>query len=229
MDCHRFGGIMSETLFRRRATAEEHYGRGLELKRKGYLLEAEEEFRRSLEADPAFFDPLLEIFMDQEQASVAEDIRSDQLLRRADQRYKLGMALLDHGQPQRAVRHLRAACDLEGDNARYFCALAEALAVTGRPEEAAEKLRVAADLKGGSDPEKHRARAHYLLARMHLKAGHVNRAKRRLLLAYALDPQNEQIAADLKKVRVGVLRRMILASRLKRSQPHLPRNFQTRR
>ena len=35
---------MFETMFERRSAAEEHYQRGLQLKRRGYLLEAEHEF-----------------------------------------------------------------------------------------------------------------------------------------------------------------------------------------
>ena len=97
---------MFETMFERRSVAEEHYQRGLQLKRKGYLLEAEHEFRQSLETDPAYFDPLLELLVEQEETGISEDIRSDQLLRRADQKYKLGMALLKHNRPERAIRHL---------------------------------------------------------------------------------------------------------------------------
>lgn len=207
---------MTETLFERRSAAEEHYQRGLELKRKGFFLEAEQEFRQSMETDPAFFDPLLELLIEQEEEGIAEDLRTSQLLRRADQKYKLGIALLKHNRPEKAVRHLNEACALESDNAKYLCALAQALAASGRKEEAMEKLRIAAGVRGGSNPQENSARAHYLLGKMHLKEGHVNRARRRLLMAYALNPEAEEVIVLLKKVGVGPLRRWLMSSCLKR-------------
>jgi tetratricopeptide (TPR) repeat protein len=209
---------MSETLFERRSAAEEHYRRGLELKRKGYLLEAELEFKQSLETDPAYFDPLLELLVEQEQTGFAEDIRSDQLLRRADQKYKLGVALLEHNRPEKAIRHLEAACELETDNAKYLCALAEALTANKRKSDAREKLRIAANAMGGSEPDKYRARAHYLLGKMHLKDGHLGRARRRLVMAYSMDPKNENISRLLRKAKVGKLRQMLMKSKLKKNE-----------
>ena len=176
---------MLETLCERRATAQEHYQRGLELKRKGFLLEAEQEFRESMEIDPSYFDPLLELLVEQEGNGISEDIRTDELIRRADQRYKLGMALLKNNLAEKAVRHLSAACDLERDNTRYQYGLAKALATCGHTREAKAKLRIAAEINGGSNPRFHRAQANYLLAKMHMKAGHSRRAKRRLFLAYS--------------------------------------------
>lgn len=206
---------MHETLFERRAVAEEHYQRGLQLKRKGFLLEAEQEFQQSMEADPAYFDPLLELLVEQEEDGIAEDIRTNQLLRRADQKYKLGMALLKHNRPEKAVRHLSDACDLEGDNARYLCGLAQALTASGRKAEAIEKLRLAAEVEGGSNSRENRARAHYLLGKMHYKEGHIHRARRRLLMARALDPESEEIGALLRKVGVGFLQRWLAPHRMR--------------
>jgi tetratricopeptide (TPR) repeat protein len=208
---------MTETLFERRSEAEEHYQRGLQLKRRGFLLEAEQEFRLSLETDPSFFDPLLELLIEQEETGISEDIRSDQLLKRADQKYKLGMALLKHRRPEKAVRHLQAACDLESDNARYLCGLAEALEKAGRREDAREKLRIAANAAGGSEPVKYRARAHYLLGKLHLKEGHLHRARRRLLTAYSLDPDCGDVSTLLRRAKVGKLRQMLMMSKLKKA------------
>ncbi len=196
-------------MFERRSVAEEHYQRGLHLKRKGFLLEAEQEFRESLETDPAYFDPLLELLVEQEESGISEDIRSEQLLRRADQKYKLGMALLQHNRAEKAIRHLEAACELESDNARYICGLAEAMAVIGQKKEAMERLRIATAARSGSEPDKYNARANYLLGKLHYKAGNINRAKRRLMMAYSQDPKNGEISAMLKRVRIGALKRML--------------------
>ncbi len=208
---------MTETLFERRSEAEEHYQRGLQLKRRGFLLEAEQEFRLSLETDPSYFDPLLELLIEQEETGITEEIRSEQLLKRADQKYKLGMALLEHGRPEKAVRHLQAACEAETDNARYLCGLAEALKKSGRKEEAKEKLRIAANAVSGSEPVKYRARAHYLLGKMHLKEGHMHRARRRLLMAYSLDPECGDVTTLLRKAKVGRLRQMLMLSKYRKS------------
>ncbi|MBU0519057.1 tetratricopeptide repeat protein [bacterium] len=210
--------MMPETMFDRRSEAEEHYRRGLELKRQGYLLEAELEFKQSLEADPAYFDPLLEILIEQEEHGAAEDIRSDQLLRRADQKYQLGMALMKNNRAEKAVRHFEAACNLESDNAKYFCGLGEALAKTGQMREAREKLRIAANTTGGSNSEKYRARAHYLMGKWHLEEGHKTRARRRLMMAYILDPKSEKTAKLMKKAGISSLQKIFLLPKLKKGQ-----------
>ncbi|MCX6640974.1 MAG: hypothetical protein NTW14_10940 [bacterium] len=204
--------MMLETILERRATAEEHYRRGLRLKGEGYLLEAEQEFKLSMEVDPAYFDPLLEILIEQEETGVSEDIRTDELLRRADQKYRLGMALLKHKRAEKAIRHLNDACQSELDNAKYLVGLAEALADCGRLKEAKENLRIAAELHGGSDPLRYRARAHLLLSEMHLKDGHLRRARRRVMMAHSLDPKNEDIALMFKRVKIGPIQRMFLVS-----------------
>jgi tetratricopeptide (TPR) repeat protein len=214
---------MFETMFERRSAAEEHYQRGLQLKRKGYLLEAEHEFRLSLETDPAYFDPLLELLVEQEETGISEDIRSDQLLRRADQKYKLGMALLKHNRPERAIRHLEAACELENDNARYLCGLGEALAAFSRKAEAKEKLRLATTVSGGSEPRKYNARANYLLGKMHFKQGHINRARRRLLMAYSLDSNSAEISSLLKRAKVGPLTKWFALPRIRKEEKKVRR------
>lgn len=206
---------MPETMFDRRTEAEDHYRRGLELKRQGYLLEAELEFRQSLETDPAYFDPLLEILVQQEETGSAEDIRSDQLLQRAEQKYKLGKALMEHDRAEKAVRHFEAACELETDNAKYFCWLGEALAKAGRIRDAKDKLRIAANVTGGSDSEKYRARAHYLMGKWHLEDDHKTRARRRLLMAYILDPKCSKITRLMKKAGIGSLQKIFLLPKLK--------------
>ena len=216
---------MSETMFERRSAAEEHYQRGLQLKRKGYLLEAEREFRESLETDPAFFDPLLELLIEQEETGISEEIRCDQLLRRADQKYKLGMALLQHNRPEKAIRHLQAAYELESDNAKYICGLAEALTAFNQHQEAMEKLRFATSAEGGSDPKKHQARAHYMLGKLHFKAGNFKRAKRRLMLAYELDPKNEKIAIMMKRAKVSIFRRLFPWMNGKNSLRHVRQKY----
>ena len=208
---------MAETLFERRAAAQDHYDRGLELKRQGFLLEAEQEFRKSMEADPCYFDPVLELLVEQEEGS-SEDLRTDHLLRHADQKYKLGMALLHHGRSEKAIRHLQAACDVERDNSKYHCGLAKALIACGQEAAAMEVLRRAARVRGGSDPVEHRAQANLMLGKLHLKAGHKHRARRRLLLACSLGMDDEEIARSLKKLGVGSLRRAFLISRMKRRE-----------
>ncbi len=205
---------MAETIFERRAAAEDHYRRGLQLKQEGFLLEAEQEFRQSLEEDPAFFDPLLELLVDQEETGVSEDIRTDELLRRADQKYRLGMALLKHGRAEKAVRHLKAACLAENTNAKYHCGYGEALLAVGRLDDARETLRYAAEAHGGSHPRKYRARAHMLLGELYLKDGKISRARRRLLMAYAQDPKNDEIMVLLKQTRVGWFRRIFVLPRM---------------
>lgn len=209
---------MSETLFERRSVAQAHYERGLELKRQGFLLEAEQEFRRSMEADPCYFDPVLELLVEQEEGGISEDIRTEHLLRRADQKYKLGMVLLEHNHPEKAVRHLRAACDLEKENSKYHCGLARALLVCGQDGEAREVLRTAAKAPGGSDPREHRAQANFILGKMHLKAGHKRRAQRRLLMACSLGMDTEELRHLLKKLGIGTLRRAFLMTRLRRKE-----------
>lgn len=198
---------MLDTLCERRATAQEHYQRGLDLKRKGFLLEAEQEFREAVEIDPCYFDPLLELLVEQEGKGISEEIRTDELIRRADQKYKLGMALLKNNLAEKAVRHLQAACDLERNNARYHCGLAKALAACSQAREAKANLRIAAEINGGSNSRLYRAQANYMLAKMHLKENHVRRAKRRLILAYILDYENEEIVHLMKKLGIGALRR----------------------
>ncbi len=209
---------MAETIFKRRAIAQEHYRRGLELKNNGFLLEAEQEFRQSVEEDPAYFDPLLELLVEQEESGISEDIRTDELLRRADQKYKLGMALLKHGRAEKALRHLNAACDIEKTNAKYSCGYAEALLAAGRQEEAWEALRYAAEMHSGSNARQYRARANMLLGIEHLHSGRMSRARRRLLAAYVMNPKNEEILPLLKESRVGILHRLFLIPRLLRAK-----------
>ncbi len=208
---------MAETLFERRAAAQDHYHRGLELKRQGFLLEAEQEFRKSIEADPCYFDPVLELLVEQEEGG-SEDLRTEHLLRRADQKYKLGIALLKHGRGEKAVRHLRAACELEKENSKYHCGLAKALIACGLEGEAMDVLRRAARFLGGSDPVEHRALANLMLGKLHIKADHKHRARRRLLLACSLGIDNEEIARLLKKLGIGSLRRAFLISRMRRQE-----------
>jgi hypothetical protein len=203
---------MLDAILERRATAEEHYKRGLRLKGEGYLLEAEEEFKLSVETDPAYFDPLLEILIDQEKSGISEEIRTDELLRRADQKYKLGMALVRNKHPEKAIRHLTAACQAELDNSKYLVGLSQALIDAGRVKEAKDNLRIATELNGGSDPSRFRAQAHVLLAELHLKDGHASRARRRAMLAHSLDPKNEEVTLMLKRAKVGPLQRLLLFS-----------------
>ncbi len=209
---------MAETIFERRAQAQEHYKRGMKLKEDGFLLEAEQEFRHSLEDDPAYFEPLLELLVEQEETGVSEDIRTDKLLRRADQKYKLGLALLRNDRAEKAVRHLHAACQLENTNAKYHCGFAEALMAVGRREEALEILRYAAEINGGSNPWQYRAQANILLGEVHLQDRHFGRARQRLIRAYSLNPQNEEILPLLKRSRVGFFRRLFLLPKINRAK-----------
>jgi thioredoxin-like negative regulator of GroEL len=209
---------MAETIFARRANAQEHYQRGLELKQDGLVQEAEQEFRHSLEEDPAYFEPLLELLVCQEESEAAEEVRTDSMLKRADQKYKLGMALIKHGRPEKALRHLKAACDIENTNSKYHCGYAEGLLAAGRQDEAEEILRYAAEAHGGSNPRVHRARANMLLGDLHYQAGHRTRARRRLVAAYTMDPNNMEISLLLKKVRIGLLRRLFLIPKLNRAR-----------
>ncbi|TKJ42359.1 hypothetical protein CEE37_01370 [candidate division LCP-89 bacterium B3_LCP] len=215
---------MVETLFERRATAQEHYKKGLQLKREGYLLEAEQEFRQSMDTDPSYFDPLLELLLEQEETGISEEIRCDQLLRRAEQKYKFGMALLKHKRPDKAVRHLQSACEIETDNVRYHCGLAEALAACSRVDEALASLRIATKVTGGSNPRQHRAKANFLLGKLHMKEGRIHRARRRLLMAYSQGEDGEETQALLKTLGVGKLRRAFMMSRLKRREYEMKQN-----
>jgi tetratricopeptide (TPR) repeat protein len=209
---------MAETIFERRANADEHYQRGMELKNSGSLLEAEQEFRQSLEEDPAYFEPLLELLVGQEETGTQLDIRPDDLLKRADQKYKLGMALLKNNRAEKALRHLKAACDFENTNAKYYCGYGEALVAAGRHDEAVEVLRYAAEAHGGSNSRQHRAKANMILGEMHHQAGHRSRARRRLLAAYTMDPDNMEITLRMKQVRVGLLTRLFLIPKINRAR-----------
>ncbi|RJP81452.1 MAG: hypothetical protein C4524_01825 [Candidatus Zixiibacteriota bacterium] len=207
---------MAETLFERRALAEEHYRRGLELKKNGNRQEAVLAFRQSLEDDPAFFDPLLELLVEQEETGEAKDLRTEEVLRRADQKYKLGIALLKHSRPEKALRHLKSACEFENTNAKYHCGYAEALLAAGRQDDAREILRYAAEAHGGSNPRLYRARANVLMAEIHLDSGHRSRARRRLLAAFAQDPANPEIMPLLKRSRLGLFQRLFVLPRLQK-------------
>lgn len=209
---------MAETIFQRRALAQEHYQRGLKLKEDGLVVEAEQEFRQSLQEDPVYFEPLLELLIEQEETGVVEDTRPERMLRRADQKYKLGMALLKHGRAEKAIRHLKAACDLENTNAKYHCSYAEALMAINRREEALETLRYAAEVHGGSNPWQHRAKANVLLGEAHLNEGHKSRARQRFIRAYVLDPNNEEIRMWLRRSRVGFLQLLFLIPRVQRAK-----------
>jgi tetratricopeptide (TPR) repeat protein len=209
---------MAETIFERRANAQELYRRGLDLKSNGLLEEAEQAFRQSLENDPAYFEPLLELLLEQEETGEPQDDRAEELLKRADQKYKLGMALLKHGRAEKAIRHLKSACDIENTNSKYHCGYGETLLAAGRQDEAIEVLRYTAEAHGGSNPWQFRARANMLLGDLHSQAGHRSRARRRLLAAYTLDPNNMEIALKLKHVRIGLFRWLSMLPKLRRAK-----------
>jgi tetratricopeptide (TPR) repeat protein len=129
----------------------------------------------------------------------------------ADDHYRLGRAALDGGELQQAVGHLQTAYRLDAATPLYRSYYGLVLGLAERRLERAVSLCRSAATEEFFNP------VHFHnLARVHLACGFKAEAIRYLRRGLMIDPGNEEIAAEMR--RMGVRRRPALGF-LRRRNP----------